>query len=267
MKTIEQVMRKFGYTESETSIYKTLLEGGNLTGYEVSKRSGVPRSKVYNLLETLVSKGLVIVNKSEPKLYQGLSTEEFVESLKRQTENDIELIDKHFSDVKEHSKDDDLLWKVSGYESIFNKAKHMIDSAQDSLYIQIWEQELSKELIESLVSAEERLQHFVLILFKENEGFSIPIARYYDHGYKEEKLKEFGHRWLNVISDSEEVLFGELNFSINEVEVIWTKNNSMKRLAKEYIKHDAYTLKIIDEVTEPLMKTYGGDLNKIREIY
>ena len=40
----------------ETRVYTTLLEKGNLTGYEVSKISGVPRSKVYNILEKLLKK-------------------------------------------------------------------------------------------------------------------------------------------------------------------------------------------------------------------
>lgn len=66
-------MKQFGYTESETNIYLSLVENGSMTGYEVSKKSGVPRSKVYNNLETLVKKGVVLVNKSEPKIYSAIS--------------------------------------------------------------------------------------------------------------------------------------------------------------------------------------------------
>lgn len=51
METIIQIMKKYDFSEMETRVYTTLLEKGNLTGYEVSKISGVPRSKVYNILE------------------------------------------------------------------------------------------------------------------------------------------------------------------------------------------------------------------------
>ena len=45
METIIQIMKKYDFSEMETRVYTTLLEKGNLTGYEVSKISGVPRSK------------------------------------------------------------------------------------------------------------------------------------------------------------------------------------------------------------------------------
>lgn len=267
MATIKQTMKRFGFTESETSAYLTLLEGGNLSGYEISKRSGIARSKIYNILETLVNKGIVIVNKTEPKLYQGLSAEEFIQNLEHHVKNEIADLNHHLTNIKEHGEEDDLLWKVSGYINIQSKAKHLIDQAQSSLYIQIWQHELTKELIGSLRLAEERVDHFVLILFKEDEDFTLPLNKYYNHGFEEEKLKDFGHRWLNITRDKEEVLFGEFDFDAKEVEAIWTKNNAMLRLAKEYIKHDAYTLKIIDQLPEPLHEKYKGDLNQLREIY
>ena len=267
METISQVMKKFGITQNETAAYITLLENGHLSGYEVSKKSGIARSKIYTILESLVSKGLVIVNKTEPKLYQGLSTEEFIQNLERHVNHDISVLSNQLSNIKKNTEDDDLLWKVTGYENIKVKATHLIENAQHSLYIQIWEQELTTELIEILSEAEKRLEHFVLILFKQNPNFELPFPRYYNHGFEKEKLADFGNRWINIIGDSNEVLFGDLNFSQVDVEAIWTKNNAMKTLAKEYIKHDAYTLKIIDQLPEPLNTKYNGDLNKLREIY
>lgn len=267
MTTIKQIMKKFGITESETAVYVTLLESGKLSGYEVSKRSGVARSKIYNLLENLVTKGLVIVNKTEPKLYQGLSPEEFIQNLEQSVQQDITNLNHQLQSIKEENADDDLLWKVVGYENIQSKANFLIQKAQTSLYIQIWEQDLTPELIANLKEAESKLEHFVLILFKEHDTFELPFKRYYNHGFEEKKLLDFGNRWLNVISDSKEVLFGDFNFSNKEVEAIWTKNNAMKTLAKEYIKHDAYTLKIIDQLPEPLNTKYNGDLNQLRDIY
>ena len=83
METIIQIMKKYDFSEMETRVYTTLLEKGNLTGYEVSKISGVPRSKVYNILEKLLKKNLIVVNKSEPKLYHAISANEFLEKLEK----------------------------------------------------------------------------------------------------------------------------------------------------------------------------------------
>lgn len=56
METIIQIMKKYHFSEMETLVYTTLLEQDKLTGYEISKKSGVPRSKVYNILEKLLKK-------------------------------------------------------------------------------------------------------------------------------------------------------------------------------------------------------------------
>ena len=41
----------------------------------------------------------------------------------------------------------------------------------------------------------------------------------------------------------------------------------MVNLAKEYVKHDAYTLKVIAESPEELKAKYGEDFEGIRKIY
>lgn len=45
-----QIMKKYDFSEMETRVYTTLLEKGNLTGYEVSKISGVPRSDKVHII-------------------------------------------------------------------------------------------------------------------------------------------------------------------------------------------------------------------------
>ncbi|NYA65375.1 helix-turn-helix domain-containing protein, partial [Lactobacillus salivarius] len=56
MLDISTIMRKYGFNESEIKVYLTLINHEQMTGYEVSKLSGVARSKVYNVLENLIQK-------------------------------------------------------------------------------------------------------------------------------------------------------------------------------------------------------------------
>ena len=46
MDDIINLLRKFDFTESEAKAYITLIQNGSCTGYELSKLSGVPRSKI-----------------------------------------------------------------------------------------------------------------------------------------------------------------------------------------------------------------------------
>lgn len=257
-----QKMKQFGFAESETNIYLTLVENGLMTGYEVSKKSGVPRSKVYNSLEKLVKRGVVLVNKSEPKLYSALSPEEFVSMLKHSTLSDIDYLNDCLSDIKEKEKDT-LLWQLEHKEATLLKMLYMMEHTKNSLYIQIWEDNLTPEIITALQDAEARLETFVCILFSNDGHYELPFKRFYSHGFEADKIKDMGGRWVNLVCD-DIVLFGTVD---DQCDVIWSHNQAMRLLAKEYIKHDAYTLKIIQEHGQELKDDYGKDLEGIRNIY
>jgi sugar-specific transcriptional regulator TrmB len=49
---------KLGLTNFEARAYLSLLKQGNVTGYELSKDSGIPSSKIYSVLNHLVRKTL-----------------------------------------------------------------------------------------------------------------------------------------------------------------------------------------------------------------
>ncbi len=84
----------------------------------------MPRSKVYNILEKLLKKNLIVVNKSEPKLYHAISANEFLEKLEKSVKNDLSFLTKNFRDDK-RKDEEDMLWKVDGIEYVLDKAEHL----------------------------------------------------------------------------------------------------------------------------------------------
>ena len=54
--SVIELLKNLQLTESEAKVYVALSQYGPQTGYEVSKTSGVPRSKVYNILESFGKK-------------------------------------------------------------------------------------------------------------------------------------------------------------------------------------------------------------------
>ena len=266
METIIQIMKKYHFSEMETLVYTTLLEQDKLTGYEISKQSGVPRSKVYNILEKLLKKNLVIVNKSEPKLYRAVSSSEFIERLEREVNQDMLVLDKQLGSIKE-VEEEELLWKIEGYSHVLEKVEHVIKHSKKSLLVQIWKQDMTNELLLLLQTAEKQLDECVVILFDQEHKYDLPLTHYYKHGFEEDKLSDFGSRWINVVSDETEVVFGTLSDDGGLTDVTWTKNKAMVSLSKEYVKHDAYTLKIIEELPQELRNKYGQEFKQVRSIF
>lgn len=53
-------LKRLGFTEYEAKVYATLIRHPLGNGYEISRHSGVPRAKVYEVLEGMVASGTVL---------------------------------------------------------------------------------------------------------------------------------------------------------------------------------------------------------------
>ncbi|MEK6920892.1 MAG: helix-turn-helix domain-containing protein [Nanoarchaeota archaeon] len=78
-----KILEKIGFTNGEIRVYFALLECGNTTTGPVIIKSGVSRSKVYEILEKLKQKGLVSeVIKENTRYFQAASPERIIDYIK-----------------------------------------------------------------------------------------------------------------------------------------------------------------------------------------
>ncbi|MHA2402536.1 MAG: TrmB family transcriptional regulator [Candidatus Kariarchaeaceae archaeon] len=68
--SINFALSELGLNEYETRAYITILEGGVVVAREVSDRSSIPYAKVYQVLESLVGKQLIIGDEGRPRKFQ-----------------------------------------------------------------------------------------------------------------------------------------------------------------------------------------------------
>ncbi len=66
---LEHIFKLIGISRYEAAVYITLVRCGPLTAKEISDVSGVPYSKVYSVLNSLIRKGLVVQENSRPRKY------------------------------------------------------------------------------------------------------------------------------------------------------------------------------------------------------
>lgn len=265
MEKIVQLLKTFNFTESETKVYVSLLQHGSGTGYEISKQSSVPRSKVYNILEILMDKGCVVVSKQTSTLkYSAIPIKEFITNIKHHVNENLALVENELTSYNK-TMDLDSMWYIRGYENILNKCRHLLNNAQKEVLVQVWREDIDF-IIEDLQAVESRLEHSVIILYSTNHDYNVDLQNHYNHGFEEEKLKESGGRWINIVIDSKEMIFGHIQNPKN-AEVIWTQSIPMVFLAKENISHDAYCLKLIDAMGDAAKDQFGNELKGIRSIF
>ena len=77
---------KIGLTSYEIRTFTSLLKGGELTASDLSQKSGVPYSKIYEVLGTLEEKGWVGSDDSRPTKYLAKSPSTALETTKQKQE-------------------------------------------------------------------------------------------------------------------------------------------------------------------------------------
>lgn len=260
------LLKNVGFTDHEAKAYLTLLEFGSMTGYKLSIESGVSRSKIYNVLESLRDKGAVLISKqSEPINYAAVSIDEVIESFQSNLKRKLNQLSKEVSMVNQ-KQDLDQLWYIKGYDNIFSRCRSMIREAKESVLIQIWEEDLP-ELLEELKEFESKSTQIVVILFSIEKNYDCGIKNVYAHGMETTMLEENkGLHWINLVVDEKYLVFGHLQ-DRNAHEVIWTTSPSMVFLAKENIRHDGYSLKILSHMSDSEKEIFGKDMIGIKDLF
>ncbi|NDF30183.1 MAG: TrmB family transcriptional regulator [Nitrososphaeria archaeon] len=82
-------LEKIGLTSYEIRTYSSLLKGGELTASDLSQKSGVPYSKIYEVLGSLEEKGWIGSDDSRPTKYFAKSPATAMEATKQKIESDF----------------------------------------------------------------------------------------------------------------------------------------------------------------------------------
>jgi len=90
-----------GLTEYESKAVLALIKQGALEAPEISRKAEIPKTRVYDILEKLEEKGLVISLEGRPKKFQSIETEKMVEKLIESKRKEFKTIEETAFKLKE----------------------------------------------------------------------------------------------------------------------------------------------------------------------
>lgn len=82
MESVIEKLQRIGLTEYEAKAYLALLSTHLNTATKVAEKSGVPRTKIYMILESLANKGWVRIYSGVPLLFKATDPGEVFERIK-----------------------------------------------------------------------------------------------------------------------------------------------------------------------------------------
>ena len=224
-------LRSFGLTGQEAVIYELLLGSDAMTGYEVSKASGISRSNAYGSLSGLVEKGAAYLIEGEPSRYISVDIDRFCDNTLRELNRQADYLKGH-APVK--TSNDGGYINVQGSRHIRDMIRHMLSVCKKRLYISAKPSiiEEFKTELEELIAKDVK----VVII---TDDYELEGAIDY-HGYIEEYQ-------IRLITDSEYVLTGELKDLDSDI-CLYSKQKNLVSVMKEALKNKIELIKIDKEI-------------------
>src|SRR4030042_4772225 len=105
---VHKIKDYFDLNIYETKVWLALLGKGVASAGEVSSISGVPRSRTYDVLESLEKKGFAIEKLGKPVKYLGVKPHMILEKLKNNVRKDADDRIQELLKVKETNEYDEL---------------------------------------------------------------------------------------------------------------------------------------------------------------
>ncbi len=153
-----KALEKIGLTSYEIRTFSSLLKTGELTASDLSQKSGVPYSKIYEVLGILEEKGWIGSDDSRPTKYFAKSPATGIETTKQKMESEFKenrnIILNELVPLYEQSGTSEKpdIWVLSGKVNIAAKILEMVETCRNEVLIALPEagEELVKQALPKL---------------------------------------------------------------------------------------------------------------------
>ncbi len=258
------ILKQLGFSSYEAKAYIGLLEHQPVGAYELAKRTQIPTSKIYETINKLLNRD--VIQFSEPDCadnptYVALPAEDLTDRLNQQISQKTRALLPLLQPLQ-HNRAPDLIWPISEMDMLQEKTLGILASAERCILISCWPEELHW-LREPLQAAEIRGLDIALVHFGQPQQ---KIGATYHHPAEKTLYSEKGGRGLTLVTDSSQVVIANIREN-GEVDACWSRNRAFVTVAEDYVKHDVYITKVTKDLSTEVVRRYGSDYEKLRNIY
>ncbi|MBI2043319.1 TrmB family transcriptional regulator [Candidatus Pacearchaeota archaeon] len=170
---LSRLRKIFDLNLYEVKVWTALLSRGTSTAGELSNISDVPRSRTYDILESLEKKGFIVMKLGKPIKFVALKPEEVIERVKKnlvkdaqektkrletlKTDEVLEELNTIFTQGIKFIEPTDLSGSLKGRQNLYNHLDMMIRNAEKSVVIVTTKEGLNRKF-EALMPSLEKLK-------------------------------------------------------------------------------------------------------------
>lgn len=257
-------LQQLGMSGYEAKAYVALISADRpVNGYEVAKRSGVPRSTVYETLSKLVGRGAAYEVKGPDAStdYLPLPPAHLLDRMQREFDESLDDLRIALPEVEAPAQVH-LIHNLKGKDEVLARASNVIAGAKRELFVSIWPEE--SETLKPLVDEASRRR--VEVSMMSFGPVANPVGHTFEHKYSapEVVLENLGCRLLVVVADRGAAIIG--GFLNGEAWGVFTDNPAVVLVAVEYVRHDIAMHILADRMPADGVDEYWRDEPELRRL-
>ena len=227
-------LKELGFSQYEAACYMALVGNHPVNGSQLSKISGIARSRIYDVLRNLNAKEYVL--EVNPGQYVPLPPDELIRRLQSNFANNIDMFEDQIA--KASSKNNyEYVWSITGYDNVMEKAIEMIRGAEKEIYVRLFPK-ADRHLARYLTAADKNgVKIRYIAMGKIGTKFDIQVT----HPDYENLQNTIGGRSIDIITDKREALVGIFETDNEDSSPInWTRNRWFVTANRDSLRHDFY---------------------------
>lgn len=156
------LLQQLGLKEYEAKSFVALARRQRGTAKDISETSEVPRTRVYDAIRVLESKGLVETQHSNPQVFRAVTIDEAINTLRTEYVDRTESLRDALGSLEPSDEDTAVdatheVWTISGDRGITSRTEELIAGATEELVLVIGHESIFTEaLAEELRGAKAR---------------------------------------------------------------------------------------------------------------
>lgn len=234
MEQIVNELQKLGFSQYESKAYISLLQHSPVTGYELSKRCGVPRSMIYEVINKLNDKGALYIIPSEPLKYSPVPAETLLSRIRDTLDDSFAFLETSLKNLAQ-IREVDVVSHLHGYQLVMDEMASLIEEAKKELWLSVWSPQAAL-LVPKVQEAEERKVKVLSMIFGDAH---CQLGCTFHHDYMTADVVEarIGGKLTTLARDKEEAIIA--NFVNDKVSwAVKTTDPALVVIATEFIRHD-----------------------------
>jgi predicted DNA-binding transcriptional regulator len=223
-------LQQLGFSEYEARAYAALVSEGELNGYGLAKKTGIPRANVYAVAEKLLARGALLrIEHEAGQRYAAVPPAQLLRRLETEHRRALETAQQTLT---RHAprREPAPVFNLRGSE-LLAKGEQLIGESRDSLLVAIQPDDASA-LAPALQQAADRGVRITTLCLQGCEGLcggcQGNVHRY--------ALAPGGARWLVLVADQAIALVGQVGDGLSEG--MTTRQQLVVELAADFVRQN-----------------------------